>query len=304
MKFGKIQAEEIDTIHFDLPLDHPQGQKMLKQQASRTNTQIYVGCPVWVNKKWIGSTYPLGTKDKDFLKHYTRQFNSIELNTTHYSLPPQASLERWKKQSQKGFKYSPKFLQEISHQKILEGKAQELTKVFCDTLQELGDSLGLSFLQLPPYFAPKDFRYLELFLEQLPPSFPLSIEVRHPQWFQQNHLDMLGQLLQAHQAATVITDVAGRRDVLHMYLSSPKVMIRFVGNSLHTTDYQRCDQWVQRIKEWIDLGMEEIYFFVHQPDNDLSPDLVRYFIQKLNQEAHLQIVAPKIFQTPVQGSLF
>ncbi len=35
----------------------------------------------------------------------------------------------------------------------------------------------------------------------------------------------------------IITDTAGRRDVVHMHLPVPRALIRFVGNSLHPTDY-------------------------------------------------------------------
>ena len=55
----------------------------------------------------------------------------------------------------------------------------------------------------------------------------------------------------------MITDTAGRRDCAHMHLTIPKAFIRYVGNSLHPTDYTRIDVWVERMKYWLDHGMEE-----------------------------------------------
>ena len=56
----------------------------------------------------------------------------------------------------------------------------------------------------------------------------------------------------------VITDTAGRRDCVHQRLTTPFAFIRFVGNNLHPTDYSRMDDWVERIQEWFDQGLERV----------------------------------------------
>ncbi|MFX7094743.1 DUF72 domain-containing protein, partial [Acinetobacter baumannii] len=80
----------------------------------------------------------------------------------------------------------------------------------------------------------------------------------------------------------VITDTSGRRDCAHMYLTVPKTFIRYVGNSLHATDYTRVDAWIARMKYWIERGMEELYFFMHMHDEAFSPELTVYMVDKLN----------------------
>lgn len=42
--------------------------------------------------------------------------------------------------------------------------------------------LGLSWIQLPPCFSLEQFG-MQLFLQQIPPELPLTIEFRHPSWF-------------------------------------------------------------------------------------------------------------------------
>ena len=69
-----------------------------------------------------------------------------------------------------------------------------------------------------------------------------------------------------------------------MQLTVPKGFIRFVANNLHPTDYGRIDEWVQRIKHWLDMGMKELYFFIHMPDEALSPELIVYLIGALNEQ--------------------
>ena len=68
--------------------------------------------------------------------------------------------------------------------------------------------------------------------------------------------------------------------------------IRFVGNSLHQTDYKRIDNWVQRIKQWLDEGIQGVYFFMHQHDEIHSPELAKYLIEELNDKCGLNIKPP------------
>jgi uncharacterized protein YecE (DUF72 family) len=103
----------------------------------------------------------------------------------------------------------------------------------------------------------------------------------------------------------VITDTAGRRNCAHMHLSIPKAFIRYVGNSLHHSDYTRIDEWVNRIKYWLDNGLEELYFFMHMHDEATSPELTVYLVDKLNAACGLNLIKPKFWNgDDPQGSLF
>jgi uncharacterized protein YecE (DUF72 family) len=90
----------------------------------------------------------------------------------------------------------------------------------------------------------------------------------------------------------VITDVAGRRDVLHMRLTVPRAFIRFNGYGLIPSDYSRMDEWAARIKNWMAGGMEEIYFFGHQMDEAHTPATCAYMIRKLNEVADAKLKLP------------
>ena len=98
----------------------------------------------------------------------------------------------------------------------------------------------------------------------------------------------------------VITDTAGRRDCAHMNITMPKTFIRYVGNSLHKTDYTRIDEWVERIKYWLDNGLKELYFFMHMHDEAKSPELTVYLADKLNAACGLDLHKP-IFVTKQKG---
>ena len=77
--------------------------------------------------------------------------------------------------------------------------------------------------------------------------------------------------------------------MLHMHLTIPKAFIRFVGNSLHPTDYPRIDHWAARFKKWLDAGIEEIYFFMHMHDEGLSPELTQYVVEQFNKKCGLDL---------------
>ncbi|HTM91367.1 MAG TPA: hypothetical protein VL095_03040, partial [Flavisolibacter sp.] len=72
-----------------------------------------------------------------------------------------------------------------------------------------------------------------------------------------------------------------------------KTFIRFVGNSLHKTDFPRIDAWVERMKYWLDSGIQEINFFMHMHDEATSPELTVYLVDKMNKTCGLDLIAPK-----------
>ncbi len=302
MDFGKLS--DLSQVDFTLPPDHPDTLPLLQQYKTNKKADVYVGLPVWVNKAWVGGIYPARMPEKESLFWYGKQFNTIELNSTHYHIPSATTVDRWRNAVPQGFRFCPKFPQLISHEAALRS-TQGITAAFCEAIAGFEDKLGDSFLQLPPTFGPNQLKDLENFIQFIPETIPITIELRHPGWFVDNVASMdLFEVLEQYKVGTVLTDVAGRRDVLHMRLTTPSAMIRFVGNGLHPTDYTRIDDWVERLKIWFENGLQQLYFFVHEPDNTLAPELETYFVEKLNKACGFDLKLPKKFVQPVQGELF
>ncbi|MFT2011187.1 DUF72 domain-containing protein [Pontibacter sp. 13R65] len=304
MDFGKLA--DISKVDFSLPPDHPDTIATLQHNATSGTgaPAIFIGLPVWVNKAWAGQIYPASMREKDSLHWYGKQFNTIELNSTHYHIPSPDTIDRWRHTVPQGFRFCPKFPQLISHEAQLR-RTQDLTATFCEAIAGLEEKLGASFLQLPPLFGPRQLSDLEALVQFVPESVPLAVELRHPDWFKsQAAAQELYEVLEKYRVSTVLTDVAGRRDMLHMRLTTPVAMVRFVGNGLHPTDYSRIDAWVERLQHWLEAGLQQLYFFVHEPDNTVAPDLAMYLIEKLNTVCKLHIKSPKKFVQAVQGELF
>ncbi|MEQ8812772.1 MAG: DUF72 domain-containing protein, partial [Imperialibacter sp.] len=85
---------------------------------------------------------------------------------------------------------------------------------------------------------------------------------------------------------------AGRRDMMHMRMTTKEAFVRYVGAN-HPTDYPRLDDWLVRVKEWKQQGLEKLYFFIHQNIELESPLLSAYFIKKMNEQLGTNLIVPK-----------
>jgi len=132
------------------------------------------------------------------------------------------------------------------------------------------------------------------FIKEYPKGMALAVEVRNQEWFiDGKNSDQLFNLLCEEEKTAIVVDTAGRRDLLHMRLTSPHAFIRYVGAN-HSSDYTRLDDWVERVKQWREEGLRSLHFFVHQNIEKASPRLAAYFIQKINKELNLDLKVPFI----------
>lgn len=292
MEFGKVS--DIGAVDFSLPEDMPFDVGGRVGATALGRPAFYVGCTGWAMPEWVGTVYPKGAKSKDYLRHYAAQFNTIELNTTHYRIPTADLIARWCAEAADDFRFCPKVPQRISHSRDL-GLGTDQITLFCDAISGLGDRLGCCFIQLPPYFGIDRQGALAAFLDKFPSYIPLAVEVRHESWFADaGAVAVLRELLAAYGRSSVITDVAGRRDVLAVGAIGHTAMIRFVGNGLHATDYERIDAWVLRLHQWFEAGLERVYFFTHQPDNLLAPQMADYLAERVRALGVAQVRGPRL----------
>ncbi|MEM6800924.1 MAG: DUF72 domain-containing protein [Bacteroidota bacterium] len=302
MKFGKLA--DIGAVDFSLPVLNPRNMEILGGKPA-PNFQAYVGLPRWSSKEWIEKLYPKGSKQGEYLRYYSQSFNTIELNTTHYRIPQEEQVIKWREMADESFVFCPKIPQLISHYRKLVNVERELG-LFTEAIQAFGPKYGCSFMQLHEAFGPEYFHNLEAFLKLWPRDLALSIEFRHPDWFEARSLrPELEHLLIQQGIGAVITDVSGRRDVSHNSLTNKVAMIRLVGNSLHPTDFERSDAWLERIQLWVENGLQKLYLFPHEPGDVMAMDLGAYWIEKLNQRFGLKLNTPGVpRQEGDQMSLF
>ena len=292
MKFGSVDHPE--TIDFTLPEDHPDTKVLLTKLKNENPLEVFVGCAKW-NRQDLKGFYPRGTKDE--LEYYATQFNSIELNATFYRFFPPEQFQKWYEKTPENFKFFPKLNQEISHWKRLNDIAQSVDN-YLYAASNLKEKLGTIFLQMHNNFAPKDFDRVVAFAEGWPKEVPLAMEFRHTGWYNDEKVaEELYHLLETNNIANVLVDTAGRRDIMHMRLTNNEAFIRYVGAN-HSSDYERLDDWVLRLKEWVNGGLQKIHFFVHQNLEKASPLLSAHFIKNLNAALGTDLIVPQMGKEP------
>lgn len=290
MQFGKVN--NLKNIDLSLPKDHSLTEKVFCK-TSIDKTKFSVGCAKW-NRQDLKDFYPRGTKDE--LTYYSSQFNSIELNATYYKIYPEEQFLKWHDKTPNDFKFYPKIPQEISHYHQLHHQCYPLVETYLNNVTALKSKLGSVFLQMNENFAPSEFHYLKDFIKTWPKEIPLAVELRHTDWFNNDsNAQQLYQLYSENNISNIITDTAGRRDLIHMSLTNSKVFIRFVGAN-HQSDFNRLDEWVNRIAYWTKAGIESIAFFIHQNIEIESVLLSAYFIKQLNTKLGTSLKAPKTLQ--------
>lgn len=295
MEFGRVQKHQLESVDFTLPEDIEADKKITGTKRD-PSFKIHIGLPRWNNPGWKGKLYPANAKDAALLSYYAASFDCIELNATWYKTPSLQTIQSWKNlvKRNEDFLFCPKMVKNVTHAGSLVDN-RNLSDHFIETVRHLDHHLGAIFIQLNESFSPARKNELFSYLQTLPDDLSFFLEVRHPQWFAGERVKQeLFSFLEDNHIGIIITDTAGRRDAAHMRLTVPKTFIRFAGNSLHTSDYTRIDDWVNRIKAWMDNGIEEIFFFMHMHDEALVPELTTYLIGQLNKICSLQIRMPQL----------
>ena len=290
MEFGKnLRFEEVDYTFPDTDL---QNKEILKKIKINNKPTVFLGATGWGNPEWVGVYYQ-SKNPKRFLGDYGKQFNTIELNTSFYRIPTMETLQRWYQHTPTDFKFCPKVFKPISHGGF-SVKSYSFMDTFVETFQVLKEKLGPSFIQFPEYWTSENLPDLLDFLKKYHQEFEIAIELRHLSWFEDpSFCNELAAILSTLNVIWLMTDVAGRRDVLPMLLTGPKAMIRFVGNELHPTDFTRINAWIKKILFWLEQGIEEVYFFVHQPSILKSPELMRILEKEIKASFDVNIRGPK-----------
>lgn len=297
MKYGNVPDDTLSSIDFCLPADPALNTEVLSGKRVAA-PKIYVGSGNWGHTSWVGKVYPPKTPASAFRALFPNYFGTMELNATHYKIYPPSVIQEWAAPaSGKDFKYCPKFPQAISHySSFVNVEAQ--TDGFLQSISAFGNNLGPTFLQVSDHFSPAKRNALFTYLSSLPNDIDIFLEVRHPDWFTDGGVSF--RLLNEMNKGLVITDTPGRRDGVHMYLTIPKLFLRFVSNKHHASTFPRIQEWAERIGDWVDKGLEEAYIFLHPGDESVIPELTVAWIEALNASCKVKLKLPFI----QQASLF
>lgn len=164
-------------------------------------TKIFLGTQGWNYEGWAGSFYPRGVSSKEILGLYSKIFDTVEIDSTFYAIPPENSVKGWSARTPSGFKFSVKLPSEITHKNRLRDSHEHLIR-FIERIQLLGEKLGCVLIQLPPDFSPNEQNAFAAFLKALPSNIRFAVEFRDSGWLNERALEEMA----ASNVALALTD--------------------------------------------------------------------------------------------------
>ncbi len=189
---------------------------------------VRVGCSGWQYRDWRGVVYPRDLPARRWFEHYATLFDTVELNSTFYRLPPAATVEAWAQRAPEGFLYALKLGQFGSHRMKLRDAASWLPN-HVDRVERLGRHAGPTVVQLPPRWR-RDVGRLDEFLAVAPRTIRWAVELREPSWLH----DDVYRCLEDHGAALCVHDMLPD----HPWLQTTDwTYVRFHGPDAPTVKY-------------------------------------------------------------------
>jgi uncharacterized protein YecE (DUF72 family) len=194
--------------------------------------KILVGTASWSDPGFVERWYPKKMPAGERLQWYSQHFETVEVNSTFYSVPEPRMVERWCAATPDDFMFDVKLHQLFSFhstpakllppalQKCAEPDArgrvkatpdsqETLLQIFLRSMSILSDAgkLGVFLLQLSPTFSPRKHELDELdrLIEMLS-DFDLAIEFRNRNWAVGDQLESTVDFLRKHHAIFVNVD--------------------------------------------------------------------------------------------------
>lgn len=235
---------------------------------------IRIGISGWRYAPWRGKFYPEDLRQKDELAFAARNFRSIEINGTFYSLQRPQSFQAWYDAVPEDFVFAVKGPRYITHMKRLLEAETPLANFLASGVLALGTKLGPILWQLPPSFR-FDAERLAQFFDLLPRDTaeaarlarqhdgklngrawlkprargPIrhALEVRHDSFRDADFI----RLLRRHDVALVVADTV--EWPLLMDATADFVYVRLHGSEqLYASGYgpKALRTWAGRIRAW------------------------------------------------------
>lgn len=211
----------------------------------RSQRLFNIGTSGWSYDHWKGPFYPVGIRNEEMLEYYSRQFKSVEINSSFYHIPSRDSLKHWYENTPTGFTFAVKASRYITHMKKLNEPVKSVQALF-ERIGILEDKLGPILFQLPPKWRYNHER-LARFLDSLSSDYRYAFEFRDQSWINpESHA-----LLKRHNAAFCIYELGGYEsphgitaDFVYLRLHGPK------GPYQGSYDNSALAGWADTLSHW------------------------------------------------------
>jgi len=212
--------------------------------------------------KWF---YPKGLPARERLPYYAERFDTVEIDSTYYHLPEEATTGGWAERTPDDFVFHVKAFGVMTRHPVrvqqlppdlrdeapVDGRGRvdrpsrefraEIFKRFLEGVSPLrrDGKLGGILMQFPSYVVPKpaSLDYLAWAREQLGDD-EMLVEFRHASWFEEDARDETLRFLEEHGMTHVVTD-SPRLDAKTVVptvlaVTGPSAYMRFHGRNAET----------------------------------------------------------------------
>ncbi len=218
--------------------------------------------------------YPEQFQDKSRLCYYGSLVNSIEINSSFYKLPRQATVARWATEVPDNFRFTFKLSKDITHCKELLFDS-ELIGQFFEVISAVEEKRGCVLVQFPPSVRINHIAQLGSLMETIRECDPeykwnTAFEFRHESLY---HKDIY-QMLEDNGMAMVIHD---KKPAASPMLESelPFVYLRFHGpEGSYRGSYEEdvLSEYATYVNEWLSEG-KQVYTYFNNTMGEALPNL-------------------------------
>lgn len=251
---------------------------------------VRIGTQGWNYDAWVGPFFPEGTRAADYLSVYARAFDTVEVDSTFYAIPPLKTVRGWAERTPPSFSFALKMPQEISHEHRLRDTG-DLCALFLERARDLGEKLGPVLLQLGPDFTPTELPALAAFLPTLPRDIRFAVEFRHKGWIHDGILALLAE----HNVALALVDARWIPRKMMLSLATRPTAdfayIRWMGPNRDIVDYSRIQvDRAREIEEWAKVlrgiadRVKAVYGYVNNHFAGHSPESARQLQRLMGQK--------------------
>lgn len=246
-------------------------------------SEIRIGCSGWSYKAWNGPFYPTGIQPGDYLDFYSSVFDTVEIDSTFYSIPPQNSVRHWDKSTPPGFLFCPKLPMDITHERRLRNVAAPMDH-FLQSIAPIREKTGLILAQFPPSMTFEDsFMDFHNFIEDLPDNWSFAVEFRDNSWF----IDKVFKLLEDHNVTLAWSEIPmaenpGRTTSDHVYmrLVGDRAIDESSFGSIQRNMGPVLEMWAGKVKSLGD-DIKKVYVYSNNHFQGFGPGTVNQFRKAL-----------------------
>jgi uncharacterized protein YecE (DUF72 family) len=145
---------------------------------------VRIGTAGWMYKDWEGIVYPPARRSFDRLEFMASLFDTSEINSTFYRIPPPSMARDWARRVAHNslFLFTAKLYRAFTHERNATGQDEQAVAEAMGALADAG-RLGCVLVQVPMSFhrTPENRDALEKIFERFG-SFPMAAEFRHFSW--------------------------------------------------------------------------------------------------------------------------